>query len=65
MADNKNKNPTTSPVFTREELIVINNALNEVCNGSLLDDAEFQTRVGYSREAAHKVLEKVAKALKY
>ena len=62
MADQKK--PTPAPAFTRDELVIINNALNEVCNGMSLEDAEFQTRIGYSREAARKVLEKVAKAIK-
>ena len=49
--------------FTREELVLLNNALNEVCNGLSFADDEFQTRIGYSREFALKVLGKVAKAL--
>ena len=36
---------------------MINNALNEVCNGLPFGDEEFQTRIGYSRELALKVLE--------
>jgi len=42
---------------------VINNALNEVCNGLAFDDDEFQTRIGYSRAMAQILLQKVAKAL--
>lgn len=57
------KKKTAPPAFTREELVVINNALNEVCNGLPMGDDEFQTRIGYSRETACKVLAKVAKAL--
>ena len=63
MADTKKHTPPTPPAFTREELVVINNALNEVCNGLSFGDDEFQTRIGYARETARKVLEKVAKAL--
>ncbi len=33
-----------------EELIGLNNAMNEVCNDSHLADAEFQTRLGVTRE---------------
>lgn len=55
--------PATPPAFTHDELVVINNALNEVCNGLAFDDDEFQTRIGYSRAVARDVLEKVAKAL--
>ncbi|HYV35534.1 MAG TPA: hypothetical protein VE988_07515 [Gemmataceae bacterium] len=60
MADIKK---TTPPLFTHDELLVINNALNEVCNGLSFQDDEFQTRIGYTREVARKVLGKVGKAL--
>jgi hypothetical protein len=60
MADTKKETPF---VLTHDELVIINNALNEVCNGLPLSDAEFQTRIGYARERALKVLAKVAKAL--
>jgi hypothetical protein len=56
-------NTSTPPAFTREELVVINNALNEVCHGLAFDDDEFQTRIGYSRAMAQNLLKKVAKAL--
>ena len=35
---------------SRSELILLNNALNEVCNGVAIADAEFATRLGGSRE---------------
>jgi hypothetical protein len=57
------KKPAPPPSFTHEELVIINNALNEICNGLPLGDDEFQTRIGYLREQARKVLNKVAKAL--
>jgi hypothetical protein len=60
---NTKKNTPSRPAFTRDELVVINNALNEVCNGLSFDDDEFQTRIGYSRAKAQNVLKKVAKAL--
>ena len=64
MPDSK-KSPSAAPTsFTREELVIINNALNEVCNGLSIEDNEFQTRIGYSREKAQKVLAKVGKTLK-
>jgi hypothetical protein len=53
----------TPPSFTHEELVIINNALNEVCNGVSFDDDEFQTRIGYPRAKALSLLKKVAKAL--
>ena len=62
MAEKKNAAPP--PPFSREELVIINNALNEVCNGLSLGDDEFQTRIGHTREKARKVLSKVSTALK-
>ena len=62
---NDKKGPGAAPpVFSREELVIINNALNEVCNGLSFSDDEFQTRMGYPRDQARKVLSKVSKALK-
>jgi hypothetical protein len=58
-----NKQPPAPLAFTHEELVIINNALNEVCNGVAFDDDEFQTRIGYSRPRACEVLKKVAKAV--
>jgi hypothetical protein len=62
MADKK-KADTPSPSFTREELLIINNALNEVCNGLSIEDDEFETRIGYPRKKARAVLDQVGKAL--
>jgi hypothetical protein len=59
----KQNPPPTPPPFTHEELVIINNALNEVCHGVSFDDSEFQTRIGYPREKAQNLLKKVAKAL--
>jgi hypothetical protein len=63
MPDSKKNPPATPLSFTHEELVVINNALNEICNGLAFDDDEFQTRIGYSRATAEGLLKKVAKAL--
>jgi hypothetical protein len=63
MTNPKQNMPPTPLAFTHEELVVINNALNEVCNGLSFDDDEFQTRIGYSRTMARNVLKKIAKAL--
>ena len=63
MTDKKHSTPATPPAFTRDELVVINNALNEVCHGLSFDDDEFQTRIGYSRAMAQNLLRKIAKAL--
>jgi len=44
--------------LTRHELLIINNALNEVCNGISLD-GEFSTRMGCSLEEARELLAKI------
>jgi hypothetical protein len=63
MTNPKKDRSRTPLAFTHDELVVINNALNEVCHGLSFDDDEFQTRIGYSRAIAQDVLKKVAKAL--
>jgi hypothetical protein len=55
--------PPAPPSFTREELVVINNALNEVCHALNFSDDEFQTRIGFSRAFAQGLLKKTAKLL--
>jgi hypothetical protein len=65
MTNPKKNTPPAVPAFTHDELLVINNALNEVCNGISFDDDEFQTRIGQSRDKALAVLKKVAKSLEY
>jgi hypothetical protein len=44
--------------LTKDELGIINNALNEVCNGIDLE-GEFNTRMGCSVEEARAVLPKI------
>jgi hypothetical protein len=62
MTSEKNINPEAL-TFTADELKMINNALNEVCNGIAFEDDEFQSRLGYQRPHMEKLLAKVAKAL--
>ena len=38
------------------ELTLLSNALNEVCNGVQISEAEFATRLGASREDARRLL---------
>jgi hypothetical protein len=45
--------------FTRDELLLMKAALNEVCNGVLIDDFEFQTRLGCNRSEAGKLLQDI------
>jgi len=44
--------------LTKDELGIINNALNEVCNGIDLE-GEFETRMGCTLQAARDVLAKI------
>jgi len=44
--------------LTRDELVTVNNALNEVCNGIDLK-GEFSTRIGCSLQEARDLLAKV------
>jgi hypothetical protein len=44
--------------LTKDELYIINNALNEVCNGIDLE-GEFDTRMGCTVEEAQAVLAKI------
>jgi len=43
--------------LTDQELTIINNALNEICNG--IDVPEFATRIGADREEAEQLLEQI------
>ncbi|MFO0952355.1 MAG: hypothetical protein U0835_14640 [Isosphaeraceae bacterium] len=45
--------------MSRGELILINNALNEVCNGIHMGEDEFQTRLGASVEDARRLLRRI------
>ena len=49
--------------ISRSELVLINNALNEVCNGVDISDSEFQTRLGMSRDDARGLLRIIGGAL--
>ncbi|HLB24456.1 MAG TPA: hypothetical protein VJP07_10205 [Dehalococcoidia bacterium] len=45
--------------FTEDELAMVNQALNEIANGVHISEAEFQTRVGFTREEVRELLAKV------
>jgi hypothetical protein len=42
-----------------DELVWLNNALNEVCNGVTIDDSEFSTRLGGSRQELRALLARI------
>ncbi|MFM9904517.1 MAG: hypothetical protein ACKVQJ_08110 [Pyrinomonadaceae bacterium] len=47
--------------FTKDEMLIINNALNETANGIWI--SEFQTRTGYEREEFQKLLDQIGGVL--
>ena len=49
--------------FTDDELTMLNNCLNELCNGVHIEDWEFQTRVGWDRARVRSLLDKIHVAL--
>jgi len=58
-----NASPREAQVeLSYDEILVLNNALNETCNG--LDIAEFQTRIGVDREDVVWLLGEVRNVLK-
>lgn len=55
---------STEISLSRDELLLINNAINEVLNGpDAIDDAEFQTRLGVERSFATDTLAKVKRLI--
>ncbi|WP_293700751.1 MULTISPECIES: hypothetical protein [unclassified Sphingopyxis] len=53
----------TAIELTDDELIILNNCMNEICNGVQIEDWEFQTRVGSPRTVVQALLEKINAAL--
>jgi hypothetical protein len=49
--------------LTTDELVWLNNALNEVCNGIAIDDAAFSTRLGGSRHELKALLARIQRML--
>ncbi|MCW0314796.1 hypothetical protein [Pantoea ananatis] len=47
--------------ITEEELLILNSALNEICNG--IDIAEFETRIGSERSEVIALLSKIGNIL--
>lgn len=61
MQISKNPDGTFAMTVGEDELLSLNNALNEVCNGLHLDD--FDTRIGAPRAVAEMMLEQIGSAL--
>ncbi|MEZ0266640.1 MAG: hypothetical protein ACAI43_18075, partial [Phycisphaerae bacterium] len=49
--------------LTRADLLLVGNALNEVCNGVHIDDSEFFARLGASRDEVRVLLRRVKQRL--
>jgi len=47
--------------LSEDELVILNNALNEVCHG--IEISEFSTRIGASRQKASALLQQIGKLL--
>jgi hypothetical protein len=45
-----------------DELDMLNNALNELCNGVHIEDWEFRTRIGWDRATVNKLLDQIHQA---
>ncbi len=43
--------------LSRDELEMLNNVLNEMCNGVHIEDWEFRTRIGWHRATVRKLLD--------
>lgn len=48
---------------TRDELYMINNALNELCNGVHIHEDAFQTRLGFERSELCALLAQISELL--
>lgn len=49
--------------LSNHELTLLSNALNEVCNGADIDDAEFATRLGAERDELRQLLDNIGSAI--
>jgi hypothetical protein len=45
--------------LTKEEIRIIHQSLNEICNGIHFEDSEFETRVGTDRDTAIALMKKL------
>jgi hypothetical protein len=63
MPDDRRDASNCTVTLTREELLLVNNALNEICNGLHLEDVEFSTRLGASQTKALSLLQRIGNLL--
>jgi hypothetical protein len=63
MADGNQNRGSRLLRLNDDELVWINNALNEVCNGLDISDSEFSTRLGGSRQELRALLARIGAML--
>lgn len=51
-------------LLTKEEIRIIHQTLNEVCNGVHFEDSEFETRIGTDRKTAVALMERLGEIYK-
>lgn len=49
--------------FTKDEILMINQALNEICNGIHFEDEEFAIRIGFERSEVTILLNEIRKKI--
>lgn len=50
--------------LTADDVLMLNQALNEVANGVQISDAEFEPRIGFTRSEVRELLAKVGDVAK-
>jgi hypothetical protein len=63
VAKAENQDSYASVSFTRGELVMINNALNETCNGGHIEEFEFFARTGATRSEMNNLLNRITSLL--
>jgi hypothetical protein len=53
----ESKENKTIVSLSSAEITILNNALNEICNG--FDIPEFETRIGYTRQQVEELLDQI------
>jgi hypothetical protein len=49
--------------FTEDELLLLSNALNELCHGLRMDDDELRIRTGFTRDEIRALLDRIQREL--
>lgn len=57
--ERQDKSEKATVVLDRAELLIVVNALNEICHGVHIDDFEFHARIGADRDEAQALLDRL------